>query len=205
MTTARGRETSGVAWASSAGQTARGTGAALFLRRRLLLLLAFALLILLVLSLFVGRYPAPYAMPPSALWQDDMARQLVLRLRLPRVLTACLMGMTLAASGTVLQMIFRNPLVEPGLLGVSQGAAFGAAASIIVLSAGPLAMEGVATLFACLGLALSYLLARRIRKRFEELYVRVRHSPHSSMPTYRYIYLLLYEVYRSTQIVSRVF
>jgi iron complex transport system permease protein len=102
-------------------------------------------------------------MPPSALWQDEMARQLVLRLRLPRVLTACLMGMTLAASGTVLQMIFRNPLVEPGLLGVSQGAAFGAAASIIVLAAGPLAMEGVATLFACLGLALSYLLARRIR------------------------------------------
>ena len=163
MTTARGRETSGLTWASSAGQRARGTGASLFLRRRLLLLLAFALLILLVLSLFVGRYPAPYAMPPSALWQDDMARQLVLRLRLPRVLTACLMGMTLAASGTVLQMIFRNPLVEPGLLGVSQGAAFGAAASIIVLSAGPLAMEGVATLFACLGLALSYLLARRIR------------------------------------------
>jgi iron complex transport system permease protein len=92
-----------------------------------------------------------------------MARNLVLNLRLPRVLTACLLGMTLAACGSVLQMIFRNPLVEPGLLGVSQGAAFGAALSIIFLGGSALLMEGVATLFACLGLAFSYLLARRLR------------------------------------------
>jgi iron complex transport system permease protein len=62
-----------------------------------------------------------------------------------------------------MQMIFRNPLVEPGFLGVSQGAAFGAAFSIIYLAASPLAMQGMATFFACLGLALSYLLARRAR------------------------------------------
>ncbi|MGD8597339.1 MAG: iron ABC transporter permease, partial [Anaerolineae bacterium] len=109
-----------------------------------------------------GRYPAPYWMSPETLWQDEMAWQLVFNLRLPRVLTACLLGMTLAASGTVLQMIFRNPLVEPGLLGVSQGAAFGAALSIL-LGAPALLMQGAAALFACLGLALSYLLARRVR------------------------------------------
>jgi iron complex transport system permease protein len=102
-------------------------------------------------------------MSPSALWEDELARQLVLNLRLPRILTACLLGMTLAACGSVLQMIFRNPLVEPGLLGVSQGAAFGAAFSIIFLAASPLLMEGVAAAFACLGLAVSYLLARRVR------------------------------------------
>jgi iron complex transport system permease protein len=101
-------------------------------------------------------------MSPATLWQDEMARQLVLNLRLPRILTACLLGMTLAASGTVLQMIFRNPLVEPGLLGVSQGAAFGAALGIL-LGASALLMQGAAALFACLGLALSYLLARRVR------------------------------------------
>jgi iron complex transport system permease protein len=101
-------------------------------------------------------------MSPETLWQDEMAWQLVFNLRLPRVLTACLLGMTLAASGTVLQMIFRNPLVEPGLLGVSQGAAFGAALSIL-LGAPALLMQGAAALFACLGLALSYLLARRVR------------------------------------------
>ncbi|MGD8489007.1 MAG: iron ABC transporter permease [Anaerolineae bacterium] len=126
------------------------------------LLLGFGLLLILLLSLFVGRYPAPYWMSPETLWQDEMAWQLVFNLRLPRVLTACLLGMTLAASGTVLQMIFRNPLVEPGLLGVSQGAAFGAALSIL-LGAPALLMQGAAALFACLGLALSYLLARRVR------------------------------------------
>ena len=133
------------------------------LNRHPVLLLSVALLLVVVLSLFIGRYPAPYWMSPSTVVQDSMARQLVLTLRLPRVLSACLLGMTLAACGSVLQMIFRNPLVEPGLLGVSQGAAFGAALSIIAFSAAPIFTEGLATLFACLGLALSYLLAQRVR------------------------------------------
>jgi iron complex transport system permease protein len=125
--------------------------------------LLVALLIALGLSLFVGRYPAPYWMAPSALWRDPMAQTLLLHLRLPRIASACLLGMTLAACGTVLQMIFRNPLVEPGFLGVSQGAAFGAALSIIYLGAAPFFVESLATVFACLGLALSYALARRVR------------------------------------------
>jgi len=133
------------------------------MRRRPFLVMGLAFLLVLFLSLFVGRYPGPGWMSPSALWQDTLARQLVLNLRLPRVLSACLLGMTLAAAGSVMQMIFRNPLVEPGFLGVSQGAAFGAALSIIYLDAAPLLMEGAATLFACLGLALSYFLARRAR------------------------------------------
>ncbi len=135
----------------------------LALNRRPLLLLGVALLVVLVLSFFVGRYPAPGWISPAMLVEDEVARRLVLNLRLPRVLSACLLGATLAAAGSVLQMIFRNPLVEPGFLGVSQGAAFGAAISIIYLGGGPLVMEGVATLFAGLGLALSYLLARRAR------------------------------------------
>jgi len=133
------------------------------LRRKPLVGLGLALIIVLALSGLVGRYPAPYFLSPPVLWQDEMAQKLVLSLRLPRILTACLLGMTLAACGTVLQMIFRNPLVEPGLLGVSQGAAFGAALSIIVLGGSTLLMQGMATLFACLGLAASTLLAHRVR------------------------------------------
>jgi iron complex transport system permease protein len=133
------------------------------LGRRPFLLLGIVFFIVLVASLFVGRYPEPGWMSPATLGEDEVARRLVLNLRLPRVLSACLLGMTLAAAGSVLQMIFRNPLVEPGFLGVSQGAAFGAAFSIIYLGASPLVMEGMATLFACLGLALSYLLARHAR------------------------------------------
>ena len=142
---------------ASAGSLAHRT------RRRPLLVLGLGLLALLIASLFIGRYPEPFLMSPSLLWQDDMATQLVLQLRLPRVLTACLLGVTLSACGAVLQMIFRNPLVEPGFLGVSQGAAFGAAVSMVFLAASPLLTEGLATLFACLGLAASYLIAQHIR------------------------------------------
>jgi len=164
MTTASSRETPGLPLLPQSRQGTQASSAiAGLLRQRPILLLGLAFLAVLLLSLFIGRYPAPYWMSPSTLWQDEMARRLVLNLRLPRILTACLLGMTLAACGTVLQMIFRNPLVEPGLLGVSQGAAFGAAFSIIFLAASPLLMEGVATLCACLGLAVSYSLARRVR------------------------------------------
>jgi iron complex transport system permease protein len=130
---------------------------------RPLLLLTAALFAVLAVSILVGRYPAPGWMSPATLAQDEVARRLVLNLRLPRVLSACLLGMTLAAAGSVLQMIFRNPLVEPGFLGVSQGAAFGAALSILYLGGGALVMEGAATAFACLGLGLSYVVARHAR------------------------------------------
>jgi iron complex transport system permease protein len=129
---------------------------------RHLLWLGLASLLVLCLSLLWGRYPTSSLTTPASLWQDPLAQRLVVALRLPRILFACLLGVGLAASGSVLQMIFRNPLVEPGFLGVSQGAAFGAAAAIIFLGTSPLARQGLAILFACLGVALSYLLARRI-------------------------------------------
>jgi iron complex transport system permease protein len=130
---------------------------------RLIWLLVVGLLVVLLLSVLVGRYPAPYWMSPTLLQDDVMAQRLVLSLRLPRLLTALLLGMTLSACGMVLQMVFRNPLVEPGFLGVSQGAAFGAAASILWVGNSPVMVEILATLFALLGLALSYLLARQWR------------------------------------------
>jgi iron complex transport system permease protein len=146
------------------GLAPRGWAAAwAALRQRPILLLGIIFLLVLGASLFVGRYPEPGWLSPTMLAEDEVARRLVLNLRLPRVLSACLLGVTLAAAGSVLQMIFRNPLVEPGFLGVSQGAAFGAAFSIIYLSASPLVREGMATVCACLGLALSYLLARHAR------------------------------------------
>jgi iron complex transport system permease protein len=124
----------------------------------------FILLVgLMGLSIFMGRYPSPIWMPPQTLLHDPLAQRLVFNLRLPRILAAMLLGMSLAAAGTVLQMIFRNPLVEPGFLGVSQGAAFGAALSIVGLGASGLVIQAAAALFGCLGLGFSYALARHIR------------------------------------------
>ncbi|MCU0519240.1 MAG: iron ABC transporter permease [Anaerolineae bacterium] len=131
--------------------------------RRSTLILGALLVALFVASVFLGRYPQPYWTPPRLLWEDPLAYQLVLNLRLPRIIMACLLGMVLSAAGFALQMLFRNPLVEPGFLGVSQGAAFGAALGIIVVGASSFALQGIAALFALLGLALSTLLARRIR------------------------------------------
>jgi len=128
-----------------------------------LLFLAFGVLAVLLVSVFIGRYPEPFWMAPRLLFQDQLAQQLVLNLRLPRLLTALLLGMVLAAAGSVLQMVFRNPLVEPGFLGVSQGAAFGAAISILWLNRHPLVIELSATFFGLLALLLSYLLSTRIR------------------------------------------
>ncbi len=131
--------------------------------RHRFLFLSGLLFVTIGLSLFLGRYPRPYWMPLRLLWEDPLAQRLVLNLRLPRIVAAVLLGMVLSAAGFVLQMLFRNPLVEPGFLGVSQGAAFGAALGIIVVGASPLLLQGMAALFALLGLALSYLLARHIR------------------------------------------
>ncbi|HVZ76444.1 MAG TPA: iron ABC transporter permease [Gemmatimonadaceae bacterium] len=58
---------------------------------------------------------------------DALNRNVFLQLRLPRVLLAALSGAVLGVSGTLMQGLFRNPIVEPGLAGTSAGAAFGAA------------------------------------------------------------------------------
>jgi iron complex transport system permease protein len=116
-----------------------------------------------VISIFLGRYPKPGLLSLERLSEDALAQSLVMNLRLPRLLTAILLGMSLSVAGAVFQMIFGNPLVEPGFLGVTQGASFGAAFSIIFLSSTAWMVQISAAVFALLGLGLSYLLARRVR------------------------------------------
>jgi len=130
---------------------------------RRLVLLGWALLALVVISLLMGRYPGPYWTPFSALREDPLARRLVLNLRLPRILGAVMVGMVLAASGTCFQMIFRNPLVDSGFLGVSAGASFGASLAIVALGGAPWTVQLCAAIFGILGLVGSYLLGTRIR------------------------------------------
>ncbi len=130
--------------------------------RKKITLLALLLAALFLFSLFLGRYPAPGVLSPDRLIDDPMAKTLVLNLRLPRLLAAVFLGMSLGAAGAVFQLIFNNPLVEPGFLGVSQGAAFGAAMGII-LGGSAWLVQGLAVGFAFLGLGGSYFLAQRAR------------------------------------------
>ncbi|MBN2149607.1 MAG: iron ABC transporter permease [Anaerolineales bacterium] len=131
--------------------------------QRLLLYLALALIFFAAFSLLIGRYPAPGLISLEQLERDELAARLVWNLRLPRLLTAALLGMTLSAAGMVFQLLFSNPLVEPGFLGVSQGAAFGAALSIVLLGSVGIFTQGFAAFFALAGLGFSYLLAHRLR------------------------------------------
>lgn len=64
--------------------------------------------------------------------KDSIENYIVLQVRVPRILAALLVGGGLAISGAVMQGLFRNPLVEPGIIGVSGGAALFAALTIVL-------------------------------------------------------------------------
>ena len=96
---------------------------------------AIAFLVLglaVVASLFLGRVNMSPAEVIQGLLAPDrsLAGLVVTELRLPRAVLAILVGASLGLSGAVLQGLLRNPLAEPGLLGVSNGAALGAVLSI---------------------------------------------------------------------------
>jgi len=122
-----------------------------------------AVLAALVLALFLGRYPAPGLLDPSLLWSDPLAAKVFFSLRVPRVLAALLLGMSLGGAGNAFQLIFGNPLVEPGFLGVSQGAAFGAALAMTAGLAGGFGVPALAFACACAFLGLSIFLAGRFK------------------------------------------
>ncbi|MBP1921557.1 iron complex transport system permease protein [Halorubrum alkaliphilum] len=71
-------------------------------------------------------YRSPFAFPVEGVHQ-----QIVVGVRLPRILLAALVGFALAAAGTVMQGFFRNPMADPSIIGVSSGAAVGAVAFIV--------------------------------------------------------------------------
>ncbi len=90
-------------------------------------------------SLFLG----PTLISP--LHPSGIEREILFRIRLPRVLVAFLMGTALGASGAVLQGMLRNPLADPYILGISSGASLTAALGII----GGLAFLGAFTVPVC--------------------------------------------------------
>jgi iron complex transport system permease protein len=102
----------------------------------------FVLIVLLLAAIGTSALVGAASISPgravSALFSHDgsptAARDelILLSIRLPRIILAALVGALLAAAGTVMQGLFRNPLADPGLVGVSAGAGL-AAASVIVI------------------------------------------------------------------------
>lgn len=100
----------------------------LWLRDHLTLVLAGLAAAIFLVSLFSG----PSAIGADAVWAalsgggSEAARLIVFEIRAPRILAAFLVGAALALAGAALQALLRNPLAEPGLLGISASASFAA-------------------------------------------------------------------------------
>ena len=127
-------------------------------------IILFVLLILIMgISLFVGRYPRPFFTPLRLVMEDDLARTLILQIRLPRLIAAALLGASLALSGYVFQTVFSNPIADGGVLGVNQAAGFGAALAIITSGYSFAQVQGSALFFGILSIVMVFLLARFIK------------------------------------------
>ncbi|MGC6512066.1 MAG: FecCD family ABC transporter permease [Parvibaculales bacterium] len=125
---------------------------------RLSLVLGLAGLLAVLAACLLGTTAYPPAVLVAAMFggEDDVARQILFDIRLPRALAAWLVGATLGVSGAALQGLLRNPLADPGVLGVSAGAVLGAtlvifyslaASSVLVMPAAAILGALTATLF----------------------------------------------------------
>lgn len=121
---------------------------------------------LTLLTVFFSLGLGQFGLSPTAVWQQladpfqtgSMAKQVIWTVRMPRILTAGLAGGALALCGATLQGIFHNPLVDPHIIGVSSGAAFGGTLAIL-LGLAPLMLMVSTFAFGLLALALVYLIA----------------------------------------------
>ncbi len=112
--------------------------------------LALSVLLLAGLSLMCGKT----WVPPSAWYDGDPRWWLIMELRVPRAVLAMALGAGLGLSGAVLQGYLRNPLADPGVVGVSSSAALGAVAALVAGASSGLAVFGAAIAAAAGGMAL---------------------------------------------------
>lgn len=149
--------------------------------RRILVGLGLMLLVLVVISFGIGRYPVPpdtvlavlaaQIFPITPHWTPE-TEAVVLGIRLPRILAALLVGAALSISGASYQGLFRNPMVSPGILGVSAGASFGAALAIL-LGYGMLGIQCLAFIWGLVAVGATWLIGNTLGKRSDPILVMV--------------------------------
>ncbi len=131
--------------------------------RKLTRVFLFGLFFLLLISLFIGRYTTPDRI--TQIFSNELFLNLMLRVRIPRILFGILAGFGLASSGMIMQSIFKNPLAEPGLLGVNQAAGFGAAIGILVFGNSYFMIQVLAFVFGIISITLTLFLSKNINKK----------------------------------------
>ena len=117
-----------------------------------------ALAVLLILTACGATLVGPAAIDLASLWrvmthprEDSPAAIIFWQMRVPRVLLATLVGAALATAGACLQAVFKNPMADPYILGVSAGGALGAAAAMAFGVTLPFATTNAVPLFALAG------------------------------------------------------
>ncbi len=141
-------------------------------KTRYVYLFSILLIIVFLISFGIGRYPVAIdqllkvlfskIFPIDKNWPDTIDT-VVFQVRLPRIIGAMLVGASLSLSGAVYQGMFKNPLVSPDILGVSSGAAFGAALAIF-LSFDTVGIQITSFIFGLVGVGLVYLISTRIKE-----------------------------------------
>lgn len=128
-----------------------------------IILLGAVSLVLVLVSLSLGTMIMSPADMARVFFGDSggAAGTILLRLRLPRVLLAMVIGASLGVSGVVFQSVLKNPLADPYIIGVSGGAALGATAGII-MNAGPYLVAVAAFAGSIIAISAVYLLSKRM-------------------------------------------
>lgn len=135
-----------------------------------IVLLVFLPIILFFTSFLMGRYPvSPVDVVKTILSPifpqltvSSTINTIVWQIRLPRILAALLVGASLSMAGTAFQGIFKNPLVSSDLLGVSNGAGFGAALAILFSGSG-IIIQIFAFIFGIISVSITYLISKAYR------------------------------------------
>lgn len=136
------------------------------------LAVVFTVVFGVLLSLSLGRYSNDPSKVLNVLFSrlganvnvDPAMESIIFNVRLPRILASVMIGAMLSLSGAVYQSVFRNPLVSPDLLGVSSGAAVGAAGAIL-LGAGLITRQLFAFIGGMTAVLITSLVPRILRNR----------------------------------------
>ncbi len=140
-------------------------------KKRIIAAMFLTLAVAMTAALHLGRYPVSVAQALDVIFgsgADVTVNNIIINVRLPRILGAVLAGSALSVAGASYQGIFKNPMVSPSLLGVSSGAGFGAALGII-LHTGKVSIPVMAFVFGLGAVALVYAASRLMSAKMDRI------------------------------------
>ena len=124
------------------------------------------------LGALLGR---PVSFLPEAVGWTEQMEAVVINIRLPRILLACLVGCCLSSAGVAYQSVFQNPMAAPDILGASSGACFGAALAILTGQS-----TVMVTVFAFLASLPAFAQREKFLLREDRSFLKLASAPHGA-------------------------